>query len=276
MSYEQLIKDLEILYIQFKEGFIELIPKLIFAVLIVLIGLLVARLFKAIVSRFIRNLDRFISSRKLKSRLKQSRLENSSVLLSRIVYWIITIFFVTTATEVLGLPVITAWLSSLVQYMPNILVAVIIIFLGLIGGRLLKDIVSSASSRTGLLYANILGRIIQYATLFFSILVAIDQIGVDIKILADVIDIILAALLFGAALAFGLGARVSVSNILASYYVQNHYREGQVIKIAGVEGEIIQITNTMVIIATDNGQVTIPAKKFSEMMSSLLKKKDKA
>lgn len=276
MSYEEFLNDMGRLFVQFKETLIAFIPRLIFAIVIILIGILIARLFQALVNRFIKNLDRFISSKKLQSGFKQVRLERSGRLVGKIVYWIILIFFLTAATEVLGLPIITTWLSGLVRYLPNILIAAIIVFLGIIGGRLLRDLITTASATAGLLYGNVLGRIAQYAVVFITILIAVDQVGIDIAILTGVIDIVLAAMLFGAALAFGLGARTSVSNILASYYLQSRYREGQIVKIGDFEGQIIQFTATAVILETTEGQVSIPAKKFSEDTSILMKREGSA
>jgi hypothetical protein len=272
MSYEQLLADLGEMFVKFKDNLIAIIPNLVFAIIIILIGILIARLIQALVNRFIKNLDRLVSSKKLQKGLKQMRLERSTRLVGKIIYWIIIVFFLTAATEVLGLPIITTWLSGLVRYLPNILIAAIIVFLGIIGGRLLRDIITSASGTAGLLYGNVLGRIAQYAVLLITILIAVNQVGINITILTGVIDIILAAVLFGAALAFGLGARTSVSNILAAYYLQSRYREGQIIKIEDIEGRIIPITSTAVILETSHGQVSIPAKKFSEDTSTLLKR----
>jgi hypothetical protein len=272
MSYEQLLADLGEMFVKFKDNLIAIIPNLVFAIIIILIGILIARLIQALVNRFIKNLDRLVSSKKLQKGLKQMRLERSTRLVGKIIYWIIIVFFLTAATEVLGLPIITTWLSGLVRYLPNILIAAIIVFLGIIGGRLLRDIITTASGTAGLLYGNVLGRIAQYAVLLITILIAVNQVGINITILTGVIDIILAAVLFGAALAFGLGARTSVSNILAAYYLQSRYREGQIIKIEDIEGRIIPITSTAVILETSHGQVSIPAKKFSEDTSTLLKR----
>jgi small-conductance mechanosensitive channel len=272
MTFTQLLDDLNEMFKQLVENIITNIPNFIFAIIIIIIGIIIARLLQALVKNLIARLDRFIVRGKLGSKFKNLRFERSARLMGRIVFWIIVVFFLTAATEVIGLPIFTAWLSGLVKYLPNILIAVIIVFLGIIGGKLLRDIVSSASGTAGIAYGSMLGRITQYSVLFLTILIAADQIGIDIGILSGVIDIILGAILFAAALAFGLGARTSVSNILASYYLQNQYQEGQMIKIEDVEGQIIQIMPTAVILDTSEGQVFIPAKKFSEVNSILLKK----
>ena len=106
-----------------------------------------------------------------------------------------------------------------------------------------------------------------------TIIIAIDQIGVDITFLTSLLYIVLATLLFGAAMAFGLGAKTSVSNILASYYIHRTYSEGNIIRIGEHEGRIIKITSTSVFLETESGQVIIPTKDFNEQKSILLDKK---
>ena len=271
VSNGNLLQELGALIIQLKSNLIAILPKLIFAIVIVLIGILFAHFFRSLVKRSIKNLDRLISNKNLQ-RLEHIRIGGSADLSGKVVYWIILFFFATAATQVLGLPVITIWLGGLMHYLPNILAAVIIVFLGIVGGTLLRDIIASASTTAGLLYGNVLGRIAQSTILLIAILIAVNQVGIDISIVSRVIEIVLAAILFSAALAFGLGARTSVSNILASYYLQSRYRQGQFIKIGDVEGEIIQITPTAVIIETTEGQVSVPAGIFSKSTSTMLNK----
>jgi hypothetical protein len=270
VNYEQFVNDLGQLFTQFKDKFFAIVPDLIFAVIIVLIGILVARLLKTVVNRLINRIDKLIPSSKLRNRLKKVSLERSAQIVAKLVYWIIIVFFLTAATEILGLPIITTWLGGLVHYLPNILIAVIIVFLGIVLGKLVRDLISSAADSAGLLYGTVLAGIGRYAILLITILIAVNQIGIDIAILTGIIDIVLAAILFGAALAFGLGAKISVSNILASYYVQNWYKEGQLVRIGDKKGRIIQFTSTAVILETSDGQLSIPAKKFSEDTSTLI------
>jgi small-conductance mechanosensitive channel len=227
-----------------------------------------------LINRIINGLYRYIPNKSYQQKIKQISTDPSSRLVSKIIYWMIIIFFLTAATEILGLPIITTWLSGIVNYLPNILLAAIIVFSGIISGRLIRDIISSAVTKTGAVFGDVLGRFTQYAIIAVAILIAITQIGIDLDILTGIINIVLAAILFGAALAFGLGARTSVSNILACYYLQNRYQEGNIIKINDTRGRIVNITATFVIIETEEGQITVPAKKFSEESSILLKKGD--
>jgi len=82
--------------------------------------------------------------------------------------------------------------------------------------------------------------------------------------------VVVGATLAGAGLAFGLGARTAVSNIISSYYVAQAYSVGQSVRVGGVEGKIVQTTPAAVFVAGPEGRVMIPAKQFSEQASVLL------
>ena len=84
--------------------------------------------------------------------------------------------------------------------------------------------------------------------------------------------IALAVLLFGAALAFGLGAKTSVSNILGSYYFQKTYQVGNRVQIGEIVGLIVQISATTILLDTKSGKVSIPSKVFNEEKTILLTK----
>ena len=131
----------------------------------------------------------------------------------------------------------------------------------------------SRTFKSGIYSTAMLGRIVNYTILVISIIIAINQVGIDISFLTSLTYILVGALLFGAALAFGIGAKASVSNILASHYITRNYTEGNLIRIGEYEGRIIKISSTSVFLETESGQVIIPAKEFSEQKSILIKKR---
>jgi small-conductance mechanosensitive channel len=260
------------LLFDFKVSFVAFLPKFIFALIVFLIGYLIARLVQFLTKRFIRGTNRLIANQKISKHLQQKHFDQSSVFISKTLYWIIIVLFLTIASEIMGIPVATAWLTGIVQYLPNILAAIIIVLVGIIGGKIVADIIITATIKSGVSYGTVLSKTIQYSILLITILIAIDQIGIDIALVTIILSIILGSLLFGAALSFGLGAKTSVSNIIASYYVQSSYEAGNKIKINNIEGTITQITSTAVLLETSEGQVSVPTKEFSEANSTLLKK----
>jgi small-conductance mechanosensitive channel len=164
------------------------------------------------------------------------------------------------------------WLKGLGEYLPNILAGMIIIFSGIIFGKLLSDLVKNGAVKAGITNSNTLSKLTRYVILIIAIIIAIDQIGFDITFLTHLIYILLATFLIGAALAFGIGAKTSVSNILASYYVNRSYKVGDTIRIGLHEGRIIKITSISILLKTALGEVNIPAKEFHERQSILIDK----
>ena len=81
---------------------------------------------------------------------------------------------------------------------------------------------------------------------------------------------LLGATLGGAALAFGLGARRSVSNLLACHYLAKWYRVGQVVRIGEHQGRILEILPAAVVLQTSAGKLYIPATQFAESPSLLV------
>ncbi|MGW8321438.1 MAG: mechanosensitive ion channel family protein, partial [Thermodesulfobacteriota bacterium] len=170
-----------------------------------------------------------------------------------------------------GLPVVTTWLSGVAVYLPRALVAILIGAVGVIAGLIVRDIVTSAAESAGINHGRTLGSLAYYAILLVTLFVGIQQIGIEIQFLTILMTILLSGLLLGFALAFGLGARTAVSNILASHYLQRTYKEGQTIRIDGMEGKITRITPVSVILETQDGRARVPAKRFDEMVSVLLR-----
>jgi hypothetical protein len=74
----------------------------------------------------------------------------------------------------------------------------------------------------------------------------------------------------GVALAFGLGARTAVSNIIGSHYMRQLVRVGQTVRLGAVQGEIEAITPTSIVLRSAEGRVIVPAKAFNEAVSTLL------
>jgi small-conductance mechanosensitive channel len=79
----------------------------------------------------------------------------------------------------------------------------------------------------------------------------------------------------GIALAFGLGAKTLVANIIGARHAQKYCRSSDHIQIAGVEGKVVEINSTMMVIETDQGRIMIPAKLYLEEISQVRHPVDK-
>ena len=263
-----MIEKLNDIIIGLKDDLLHLLPKIIMAIIIVGIGYLLGRFVKYLIIKLVRHIGNLAGQKYGNINMKQS-----AKFIGSVFFWIILLLSFILAADVLGLSIITKWMESILKYSPNVLAAIVIISVAIIFGKFIAGAISSLGEQIGLDHANTLGRIAQYLILLTAIIIAIDQIGFEVMFLVNILNIILACSLLAAALAFGLGARTSVSNILASFYVRKRYKVGDIVKIGEIKGRIIKIDTTLVVMETETGQFSIPAKEFNENKSCLIKKK---
>lgn len=268
---ETVLNEFQQLADQLVSGVIQFIPDLVLVIVLFLAGLLLARITQRLVRRFILYLHSQINEQ-LRNRYLSIDLNRSAILISKACFWMIMIFISVLIIQVLEFPFLKSWLDGLILYLPNALAALVIIFIGYVAGQLMSDLVVSTTVGTGISQGKYLGRLVKYIFLFVSVIIAADQIGIDVGFLTDLIMIVLGVMLFGAALAFGLGAKTSVSNILGSFYLQKTFKEGNMVQVGDVKGTIVKITPTSVMIQTDEGMASIPSKEFSEQTIALITK----
>lgn len=263
-----MLKEVNEIILVFKDNLVALLPKLIIALVVLGIGYLLARLVKYLVIRLMRYISQWISQR-----FKKVNLKEGAQFLGMAFFWLILLATFLLITDILGLSLITTGMENILKYTPNVLAAILILFAANVIGKLVEDLISSVSLRMGFPYGKTMGRIARFLILLTAIIIVIDQIGIEVTFLINLISIVLAALLFGASLAFGLGARTSISNILAAFYVRKLYKDGDYVKVGEAEGRIKKIDATFVLLDTDAGDLAIPAKVFNEVQSVLIKKK---
>ena len=254
------------------------VPELLGAAALVLIGVIVAWIASWVSVRVLRIWSERLAGGagslmggRIEAQLSRARLDPASLrIVGRAVFFLVLLVFLAAATETLELPVVSAWVLGLARYLPQVLAAVIVTVLGVLAGGLARIVATEAASSARVEYAGAVGRLVQVAIIAISAVVAVDQLGFEITFLVIAVSIALAASLGGAALAFGLGARTAVSNIVATHYLAQTYEIGQRIRLGDHEGRIVEIAPTAVILETDDGRVHIPAKAFAEQTTTLI------
>lgn len=256
------------------ENFLEYLPQLLGAIAILIIGWIVARIMRAITTRIAKSFDRLSSFVGLGKFFSGTRLNDAAItIIGNVVFWLVILFFLTSATNLLGLTMFSGWLDRVISHLPNILSGALIIVAGLIIGKLVKDTVQTAARNMPSRQRALLARGAQIFTVATMIVIGIDQIGIDITVLITVIAIAVGALLGGLAIAFSLGARTLVSNLIGARYLNKDYRVGETIRVGDAEGTILELSSVAVVVETSDGRMTIPAKTFGEEASLLLHRK---
>lgn len=247
---------------------VESLPRLLGALLLVAVGWGVASLMRALVRQIVTRLESLVRRRTRGEETREQRL--ATRVAAGIVFWLVLLFFVAAATEQLGLRIVTQALAELVAYLPAGLGSVLILLLAFLIADFAKSVVAAAARANGLGYAELLGDLTKTLIFVVAGVLALDQLGFNSTILVVLSATLFAGLIGGATLAFAIGSRTTVSNILASHYLTQIYRVGQTIRIEDVTGRIIEIRPTSVLLDTAEGQVAVPAKTFDESVSTLL------
>jgi hypothetical protein len=251
--------------------FIEFIPDLIGALLLVLVGWIVARLLRSAGTRLAIWFNGFIERMIGRDHAPYLRLSTTAIkLVGNITFWVIILLFITAATRLLGLLAFSDWLDQVVAYLPTLVAGGLIILVGVVISALVRDLTAATVASAGVAYSDLFGRGAQAVVLMTALIIGINQVGIDVTLLVTLVSILFAAVCISFALAFAIGARACVSNLIGSHYLQQHYHPGQVARLGDVEGEILELTPTSVIIASQSGRVTVPAKIFNETTTSLL------
>jgi small-conductance mechanosensitive channel len=253
------------------QGLFEYLPQFLGAIAILILGWIVARLLKSLTMRLARSVDRVSSLLGLGKAFATNEINALLMpILGNVVFWLVILFFLASATNILGLTLFSGWLDRVIGHLPQILSGVLIIFAGSVFGNLVGDAVRAATHALPARQSTLLARAAQIFTFATMIVIGVDQIGIDITALITVIAITFGALLGGMAIAFSLGSKTLVSNLIGAHYLNKDYRVGEAIQVGDIMGTILEISAVAIILETEEGRMTVPAKIFGEKASLLL------
>lgn len=219
------------------------LPKLIGALLVLLIGWVVARLASALLRRAVSGgLDAFLERLNVHAALERSSIAATpSEILGGVLYWFIMIFFVMAASEVLGLSAVADAITRILGYVPSVISAALVLAAGVFLARFVGNLVTSAGTAADLSYARGLGSVAQTSIVVMVGVVTMEQLGVDTQILVTVITVTVAAITAGMGLAFALGSREAVRGILAGHYLRQSLSSSTTLEVAGERGVVEEI-----------------------------------
>ena len=201
------------IFTQFWTRFVDYLPSFFGGLLILIFGMIVAailkRLLMTVFSFF--QLDRVFHNVGLVERSEVKLWEEVVV---EVLRWTVVVLFLIPTLEVWGLSRATAVLNQLVLYLPNVIVAVIIGFVGIVLSNLVSNLVKQSVKSMGATSANALAVFSKAAIVFFTVLVVLNQLGVAQDLIRILFTGIVGMLAIAGGLAFGLGGRDAAQDVL--------------------------------------------------------------
>ena len=274
-SYDVWIAAVDSTYRELIATMAALVPNLIGALLLLLFGWLLAFVLRNLILRLGTGLDRLSEGLRMRSGIEAGRLRWP---ISRVVavtaYWLVIVFFLAVAADVLGLGAVAEGVSALLGYVPTVLLTAAALLVIVVLSGSIANLVQRRASAAHIANPAALAALARALVIAMAGVIALGQVGVDTTLLVTVFSLLVASFLAGAALAFGLGASGAVRNIIAARQIRREYRPGQRLRVAGHEGEILEWTATAVVLETEAGRTTVPATLFQDNVCVLLDEAD--
>ena len=194
------------------------LPALIGAILILIIGYIIAKVLQGITTRVLQSMgfEGWMEQGGIKQFFERSQTRQTPLsILGKLVFWLVFFIAITMAVDTLGISAISDVLAQFIAYIPQIIAAILILVLATLLANFVAGIVRGATG------SNVVGSIAQYGIIVFAVFAALTQLGIAEELIAPTFLILLGGVSLAAAIAFGLGGRE-----VAQRLVEQGYQKG--------------------------------------------------
>jgi len=207
-------------------GFVDVLGSVIGALVVFLVGLIVASGLGAFVKKIVDviKLDSLLRNLGIEKFFERAGMRiNSGKFFGKLVYWFIVIVFLLASSDILGFETLSTFLRDVLLYIPNVIVAVLIMLAAIVLANFLKDLVKSSVKSAKLKGYKFLGSLTWWAITVFGFLAAISQLGVARDIINTLVAGFIAMIALAGGLAFGLGGKDYASYLISR--LREHHEE---------------------------------------------------
>jgi len=195
-------------------GFVEVFPGIIAAIIILIIGYLVSLLLGYVVKVVLSKLKVDKVLEKIKAPEAISKLRISSIF-GQLTKWYIFLIFFGSAVDVLNLGVLSSLMERFALWLPQLIIAILSVFVGLVVAYYVGHLIKEEAAIKG---AETAAKLFEYVIIFIAVVIALEQIGIEVSILENTFLILVAAFGFGCALAIGLSFGLGMKAQAAKYF----------------------------------------------------------
>lgn len=259
---------------QLLAGFAAVVPNLLGAFAVLIIGLIVSKMARRLVKKMLTS----IGADRLAERLNEiEMLSNNNIrlvpsrLLSTVVYYFLLFIFVVAATDILNMEVISVLVGDILNYVPVVISALAVLVVGLFISDFLKNIVKTTCQSLAIPAAGLISNIVFYFLFLNVIMIALAQAKIDTGFIQDNLSIILGGIVFAFAIGYGFASRSIVANFLASFYNKGKINLGDNVEIEGVSGKVIAMDHSTVTLDAKDRRIIVPLSKLTEKNIAILK-----
>lgn len=241
--------------------FVSAIPRIATAIVIIIVGFIVAK----IVASIVRKLLVRIGADKVGDKLgeidivqKSNMKIEISKIVSKFIYYIMILFFLIAGAEALGMPAISNLVTDIINFIPNLIVAIIMLVLGLLLAEALRSIVFTALKSLGIPSAGMISSFVFYFILITVFVSALKQAAIQTEFLETNLSILIGGVVAAFAIGYGLASKDIIKNFISSFYNKGKIKIGDTVTLENERGEIVEIDSTTVTIQSNDRRILYP------------------
>lgn len=245
-------------------GLVDALPKLVLGVALIIVAFVVAKLVRKFLGGLLRRvkIDEGLVRAGMDAPLKRLGLAKPSEWLPRVAYALLLFLFAGAAADALGLDAVAAAMGRVLDYLPNVLAALLLVVAGSWAGQTVSAVIRRATEASAIDFGPALARFVSGIVVFVFALTAIGQLKIDTEIVRIFTACALGAMGIAFGLSMGLGSRDITRNILAGFYARKVFRPGEQITVGQHSGALEAITTTQTLLRTEGGVTSIPNAVF--------------
>jgi len=201
-------------------AFVNFLPNFLGALIIFLIGLILAAGLAALVSKLINaiKLDKLLAKVGVDKFCERAGWQlNSGKFLGEVVRWFIILIFLLAAADILKLDAISSFLQDVVMYIPNIVIAIVIMLAAIIVADFAASLVKGTIKGASLYASNFLSSLTRWIILIFGFLTALLQLGIGVTIINTIVTGVFAMIAIAGGIAFGLGGKDYAAHLIDEF-----------------------------------------------------------
>ncbi|MGB9743580.1 MAG: mechanosensitive ion channel family protein [Minisyncoccales bacterium] len=199
------------------QGFLNFLPLFIVAVIIFIIGWFISVGIGKLVTEILKRIkfNQLFEKEAWRAALEKAEIKvDASAFVGAIVKWILVILFLLIAVEILGLVELADFLKSVLNYLPNVVVAALIFVVTVILVDIVEKVVRAGVESIKVGYGHLVSVIVKWSIWIFAILAILHQLGIARPFMETLFTGLIAVLVIAGGLAFGLGGKDLAAELL--------------------------------------------------------------
>ncbi len=261
------------IFMQSTQGALEMIisfvPKFFASLIILIVGWITAKIIQKLSNKFLDliGINKLSTKAGIENFLISSGFPgNLSWTFSRILYWTVLLIFILPISDIMGLPFFANLVNTALAYIPNIFLAMLVILVGSWAAKILSGMIRGSSVRLGIEYSEALGTIVNIGVMIVTFIIALSQLKIDATILSNILLIVVSAFAIGLSIAFGLGAKDLVRNVISGVYISKTIKTGSTVRIKDMVGKLVDVGPVISTIEVDDKQISVSNGSIMEIL----------